>query len=878
MAGRWNKLWSRITKLWKRKQLDRDLEDELAFHLAKREQQNRDAGMDAQEARYAARRQLGNTTSLKERSCEVWTFPSLESCWQDLLFAARMMRRNRSFAAVVVLTLTIGIGANIAVFSVADAALLQPFPYPQSDRLVVLHHRDQRTGITKQFIAIGDYVDLVQRQSACEELVGYFDVQVTVYDEGEPFRALGISAAPGLLELLGVRPHLGRTLRAEDSRKDAAPVMLLGYDFWQDHFGADPSIVGRGVKIDRVRRQVVGIAPQGFHFPPDARMDVILPMTVPLVAPADRKSDWTFAVARLKPNTSFGQAAASFAGVSRQLEQEYPSSNQASEYFPVPLREAVVGNTKPALLLLLAAVGFILLIACANIANLLLARSLARQREMAVRAALGAGRARLALQLLTESLALTFVACCSGILMAHWGVRAIVALIPKSVGSPGLTNVHLDARVLAFAVGVSATTAVALGLACADTLRMGNLSATLASSRRTTRSTAARRAASALVVAEMALVIVLLIGAGLILRTFSRLVSVDPGFRSDRVMTMSISLPADRYRDTGAQQAFYLRAFAALKGLPSVEEVGAAVVVPLTGNNWTAPFEKPESLFPASRRPPEVGWQLASGGYFKALRLPLLAGRLFDAGDAHGKPVAIISEAIQERYFPNETAVGHQVKVGDQKFEIVGVVGNIRRSGLRDEPREDMYFAFESDPHTTTTLFVRAASDPLRALPFLQSALRSIEPNVSLFEVRTMEEIANDSIQVTRLTLWMLSVFALTALALAAVGIYAVMSYSVTQRTQEIGTRVALGATKSDILRLVIRQGMGMAALGTAIGLGTGLIAVRSLRSMLYEVTVSDPLTLVLAAVVVLATALIACYLPARRAMRVDPTVALRYE
>ena len=878
MSGRWNGLWSRISKLGKRKQLDRDLDDELTFHLAMRESKNRERGIDAAEARYAARRQLGNVTSLKERNREMWTFPWLESCWQDLRFAARMMRRSRSFAVVVVLTLTIGIGANIAVFSVADAALLRPLPYSQSDRLVVLHHRDQRTGITKQFIGIGDYLDLVQRQSACEVLVGYFDAQVTVYDEGEPFRALGISAAPGLLELLGVRPLVGRTLQAEDSRKDAAPVMLLGYDFWQDHFGADPSIVGRGVKIDQVRRQVVGIAPQGFRFPPDSRTDVILPMTVPLVAPARRQSEWTFAVARLKANTSLAQAAANFAAISRQLEQQYPSSNQGSEYFPVPLREAVVGNTKPALLLLLAAVGFVLLIACANIANLLLARSLARQREMAVRVALGAGRARLALQLLTESLALTFVACCTGLLMAHWGVQALLALIPKSIGSPGLTNVHLDTRVLAFAIGVSAATAVALGLTCALTLRMGNLSATLASSRRTTAGTPARRAASALVVAEMALVVVLLIGAGLLLRTFSRLVSVDPGFRSDRVITTSISLPADRYRETGAQQAFYQRAFAALKGLPSVEEVGAAVVVPLTGNNWTAPFEKPESPVPAGERPPEVGWQLASGGYFRALQLPLLAGRLFGAGDAHGKPVTIISEAIQKRYFPNESAVGHQVKVWDQKFEIVGVVGNIRRAGLRDEPRADMYFSFESDPRTLITLFVRTGSDPLRTLPFLQSTLRSIEPNVSVFEMRTMEGITSDSIQVTRLTFWLLSVFALTALVLAAVGIYAVMSYSVTQRTQEIGTRVALGATKTDILRVVIRQGMGMAALGTAIGLGTGLIAVRSLQSMLYEVTVSDPLTLVLAAVAVLVTALIACYVPARRAMRVDPMVALRYE
>lgn len=876
---RWNyKLPLRLRSLFRKKEAELDLSEELQFHLQNQIDEYVAQGMDPQEARYAAFGSLGGIEKAKEECRDARRVDIIDNFLQDARFGLRMLRRSPSFVAVATLTLMLGIGANTAVFAVTNAVLLRPFPYPQSDRLVLVHHRDQRTGITKQFIAIGDYVDLTQRQSACAAIVGYFDAQATVYEEGELFPALGISAAPGLMELLGARPLLGRALQAEDSRKDAPPVILLGYDFWKEHFGGDSNIVGRGVQIDGVRRQVVGIAPQGFHFPPDARTDVILPMTVPLVAPARRQSGWTFAVGRLKPDASLAQATADFAALSRQLERQYPSSNQGSEYFLVPLHEAVVGNTKPALLLLLGAVGLVLLIASANIANLLLVRSLARQREMAVRMAVGAGRARLAAQLLTESLALTFIACCAGILTAHWGVRALVALIPKSIASPGLMDVHLDFRVLTFAVGISLAMAIALGLTCALTLRTVNLSATLASSGRTTAGTPARRAASTLIVAEVALVVVLLLGAGLILRTFSRLVSVDPGFRSDHVITMAIGIPADRYHDTAANQAFYRRAFAALKGLPGVTEAGAAAVVPLTGNNWTAPFERPEKPIPPGERPPEVGWQLASEGYFRALRLPLLAGRLFDDREWHGKPVVIVSEALQERYFPNESAVGHQVRVWGQKYEIVGVVGNIRRAGLRDDPRADMYFALEDDPHTLITLFVRTASDPFPAVPFLQSALRSIEPNVSLFETRTMEEIRDDSIQVTRLTLWLLCVFGVTALVLAAIGIYGVMAYNVTQRTHEIGTRVALGATNSAILWLVIRQGMGMGALGIALGLGSGLIAVRSLRSMLYEVTASDPLTVVLAVVVVFATAVLASYLPARRAARVDPLVALRFE
>jgi putative ABC transport system permease protein len=389
-------------------------------------------------------------------------------------------------------------------------------------------------------------------------------------------------------------------------------------------------------------------------------------------------------------------------------------------------------------------------------------------------------------------------------------------------------------------------------------------------------STVARRATSGLVVVEVALAIVLLIGAGLILRSFAGLLAVDPGFRSDHVMTMGIAIPADRYRDVAAREAFYRRTFDELRSLPGVEAVGAAVVIPLTGNNWTVPFERPEQPVPAGERPPEVGWQVASGGYFTTLRIPLIAGRLFDERDRpNGKSVVIVSEAVQKRFFPNESAVGHLIKGGDGQMEIVGVVGDIRRAGLRDEPRADMYFPQESSPGTAITLFVRTASDPARSLASLQRAVRTIEPNTVFVDPQTLADVASESMRVTKLVLWLLGIFAATALVLAAIGIYGVMSYVVRQRTHEIGTRIALGATRHNILWLVMREGVGIAAMGTIAGLLIGLAAARSLGSILYGISASDPVTLGFAAVVLFATTMAACYLPARRAASVDPARTL---
>ncbi|HVT40761.1 MAG TPA: ABC transporter permease [Gemmatimonadaceae bacterium] len=791
--------------------------------------------------------------------------------------ALRRLLREPAFTCAAGLTLALGVGANVAVFAVVEAVLLRPLPYADADRLVILNHRDQGTGRTKEFIAIGDYVDIAERQTIFDGFAGYGSFPVTVFGAEEPYRVAALQAAPGLLEMLKARPVVGRSLTPDDSRVGAGAVMMLGYELWKTRFGSDTSIVGRSVTVDTQPRLVVGIGPRGFRFPPTAVADVILPMTVPAQAPAERKSNWTFAVARLKSQGTAQDASRQLAVISHQMETEHPRSNQGSTYFVVPLRDALVGDTKPALVLLLSAVGVVLLIACANVANLLLARSMGRRREMAVRMALGAGRARLAGQLLTESLVLALVSSLAGVLVAQWGARALVGLIPKSVTIPGLMDVRINGTVLGFALGITVLATLAFSLVAALTVRSESAGAALVTGSRATMSVMARRATSGLVVAEIALATVLLVGAGLILRSFAGLLSVDPGFRYDHVLTLNIAVPADRYRDAGARDAFYARAFDALRAVPDVKDVGAAAVVPLTGNNWTVGFERPERPVQPGEHPPEVGWQVASGGYFKALQIPLVAGRLFDDRDRPGGgKVVIISEAIQKRFFPEGSAVGRQYKLGEQLMEIVGVVGDIRRTGLRDDPRADLYFPFESAAPTGTNLFVHTSSDPAHVLASVQGALRTVEPRTIFLETpRTLAEIASESVRVTQLVLWLLGIFAATALVLAAVGIYGVMSYVVRQRTREIGTRIALGATRHDILWLVMRQGAMIAALGTVGGIVAGLAAVRWLRSLLYGTSSWDPVTLGVAAAVLAATTLVACLVPARRAAAVDPARTL---
>ena len=797
----------------------------------------------------------------------------------DLRHAFRLLYRDPGFTLTAVLTLTLGVGANVTVFAVVDAVLLRPLPYPDADKLVILEHRDRRTGIKKEFIAMGDYVDLQTRQTVFESFGAYGRSRTVVHGSEEPQDAASLGVTVDVLAALRFVPHAGRALNKDDAREGTAPVVMLGFDFWQTRFSGDPTIVGRSLKIGGstpLMRQVVGIAPQGFSFPPGSKTDVIFPMTMPAQPPANRKNGWTFAAGRLEPGVTHEQAEAQLAALSQQMEQEHPTQNQGSEYHAVPLRDAMVGESKSALLLMLSGVGLVLLIACANVANLLAARSLGRRQEMALRAALGAGKRQIAMQLFAESIALATVAGGCAVLFAYWATPALVSLVPASLNVAALDTVRVDGRVLAFAVGISLATTVVFSVFSALGMRRDNTAGAIVSPGRVTTGTAVRRTTSAIVGAEIALAIVLLASAGLVLRSFSNLLSVDPGFTSDRILTLEVGASSDRYKEVGARVALQQRMFEAIRALSGVEEVGSAAVTPLTGNNWTVPFERADRPVPPGQRPPDVGWQAASGGYFRALRIPLRAGRYFSPADGPSSaPVVIVSEAIDQQFFPGENPIGRKVRLGKTDAEIVGVVGNIRRAALTDAPRADMYFPQEQQPPIGTTLFIRTSGDPTAIVPALRSALRGVEPNMVMWEIQSMDEVLRESVQMTRLTLWLLGIFAATALALAAVGIYGVMSYMVRGRTREIGTRMALGATPGGILWLVLRHGARIAGIGTIVGLAISFGAGRALRSQLFNTSPADPWILLTASGLLLFTALAACYLPARRATRVDPVRTL---
>jgi putative ABC transport system permease protein len=865
----------RLRSLFRRRRVERELDDELAYHMEREIESSVQTGMDLDEARYRALRKMNGLEIRKEECRDMRRINVIDNLVRDLRYGLRNLRRNPGFTAAVLLTLALGVGVNVAVFAIVEAVLLRPLPYAESGRLVVLNHRDRQTGFTKQFIAIGDYVDILARESTFEAAGGYGNFHGTLFGEGDPLRIAGLSATPGALDALRVKPILGRGFRREDTEPGAAPVIILGYDLWQNHFGGDPHIVGRGVKIDQQERQIVGIAPKGFQFPPKATTELIIPLTVPRETPAERKGDWTFVVARLKGTYSLQDARANLATISHQLENEFPRSNEGSEYYPVPLRDFLVGNTKPALILLFAAVAVVLLIACLNVANLMLARSLARGPEMTLRMALGAGSRRLTAQLLTESFTLAAAAGVIGIVVAGWGAHGLVRLVPKSVSVSGLENVGINSVVLMFALLITIVTALGFGIVSALTLRNGNAAAVLGTAR-VTSDRAARGTTSLLVIAEIALAIVLMSGAGLILRSFDRLLSVDPGFRTEGVRTMDLTLPSERYKAIDAREAFYRRAFQELQRIRGVQEAGVAVVVPLTGNHWTTSLDRADRPKAAGEHPPEVGWQTASAGYFKALQIPLLAGRLFNSSDtSRSKPVVIISKAIQDRYFPGENPIGRELRLGNPNSEIIGVVGNIRRASLREEPHEDLYIPFEQRSDAQITLFVRTTAGIGPSDASLQSSLRSIEPDIVFDHTQTLDQVLNESVGETQLALWLLGIFAATGLTLSGVGVYGVVSYATRLRTREIGTRVAMGATRRDVVWLVMRQGAIISVIGIGIGLVAGQLALRSLMTMMYDVSTSDPVTLAIASGVLFISMMTACYLPARRASSIDPVRAL---
>jgi len=818
----------------------------------------------------------------------------MASLWQDLRYSLRILVKSPGFTVSVIIALALGIGANTAIFSVVNAVLLRALPYENAERLLVIYGGGAQDAVIDAPFSYPDFVDYKNGARTLEHVAAYSKSGTFISAGGdEPERVWGAEVSAELFPLLGVQPALGRFFTVEEDQPGGPSVVVLSHGLWQRRFGSDPRIVGREIKMGLAGRSytVVGVAPPGFEFPISAEgADYYRPFTVitarndPSVI-SNRGTRFMPVVASLKSGVALGQAAAELDTITNRLAVQYPDVNAGRRIRLISMHEDLVGNIRPALLVLLGAVGFVLLIACANVANLSLVRASARGKEIAVRTALGASRWRLMQQLLTESLLLAFVSGALGLLLATWGVDLLKALAPGDI--PRLSEVGLDSRVLIFTLGISALTGVVFGLAPAWQASQFDLSISLKEGGRGSTEGARRnRTRSLLIVTEVALSLLLLVGAGLLLKSFVRLLNADPGYTAARVLTMLVPLPNTNYSSPEQQHAFFRQALERTRALSGVEAAAAVNVLPL-GNRETRttfnidgrPPAAPETQV-AARNP------IITSDYFRAMNIPVRRGRAFtDRDAAAAPPVAVINEAFARRYFPNDEPLGQRLITDDENNnplpprEIVGVVGNVRLGGLDEEVIPEFYVPFFQSSDGQMNLVVRSStSDPSVLASAVRGVIKEIDKSLAIWETRTMDERVAQSVAPRRFNALLLGCFAFVALVLATIGIYGVMAYSVTQRTHEIGIRMALGARSGDVLRLIVGRGMSLALIGVACGLVAAVAMTRVMRSLLYEVSTTDPLIFAGVAALLTLVALAACYVPARRAAKVDPMVALRYE
>jgi putative ABC transport system permease protein len=796
-----------------------------------------------------------------------------------------MLVKNPGFSLIAVLALTLGIGADSAIFSVVNAVLLRPLPYFESERLVVLRERSpQLEGMS---VAYPNFVDWREQNSTFENIGVYRRQSYNLTGSGEPERLVGAQVSADVFAAVRVNAARGRVFSNDEDKPGAAPVVVLSHGLWQRRFGGDPGILDQSLTLDGRSFTVIGVMPSDFQFPFRA---------TELWTSAGQASEnpgWQnrgnhpglTGIARLKPGVTLEQAREDMEGVAANLERQYPDANTRSRVTIIPALENAVRSSsageriRPALLVLLAAVGFVLLIACANVANLLLARATTRQKEIAIRTALGASRRRIVRQLLTESILLSVAGGALGLLLARWGVKLIVAISPNSI--PRSREINLDGRVLAFTVCVSVLTGIIFGLVPALQSSKPDLNETLKDAGR--GSTGSRHLfRSGLVVSEVALTFVLLIGAGLMLRSFYRLQQVDPGFSYGHLLTFSVSLPPKKYPEDQQKINFYEQLAERIRALPGVQTVGVSSGLPLGNNGWQTSFRVEDQPEPEPGQTPLTDACITTPDYFQAMGIALLKGRNFSEQDVKGGPrVTLIDEEFARRYWPGQEAVGKNIRSSrnDPPITVVGVVRRVKMDGLNeDSSRVQSYYPFRQLPNGGMTVVVRTANDPMGIVSGVREQVLALDPDQPVYDLNTMEQIRADSIAPDRLNLMLLASFAVVAVILAGVGIYGVMAYSVTQRTHEIGIRMALGARQSDVLGMVIRQGMKLAVIGLAIGLGGAWLATRAMSSLLFGVSATDSVTFIAISVLLTGVALGACFVPARRATKVDPMVALRYE
>ena len=801
----------------------------------------------------------------------------IEQLIKDLRYGLRMLRRKPGFTGVAVLTLALGIGANTAIFSVVNAVLLRPLPYPDPERLVSIYESLPQGGTGS--VSAPNFLDWRAQSDVFTGIAAYQYGDFNLQEEQQPVRAVGAQVSANFFEVLGAAPQAGRAFAEGEDRAGSDRVVVLSDKLWRRNYGADPGVVGRDILLGGEKYAVVGVMPPQVQFPA-ASVELWVPLAFSDGQLANRGSHAFLTFGRLKPGVSFDQAQAQMSTIGRILEQQYPAQQEGRGVTLVRVEEEAVQGIRPALLILLGAVGFVLLIACTNVANLLLARAASRRKEVAIRSALGAGRWRLVRQFLTESVLLSLLGGIAGLLVAHWTLKGLATLAAGYLSRPG--EVGLDWRVLAFTAALSLLTGVFAGLAPALHVSRADVQETLKESGNAGSSGRGTWMRSALAVAEVASALVLLVGAGLLVKSFMRLQQVETGLRPEGVLTMRISLPASRYDTRQKTAVFYREVLGRVEALPGVEAAGVINLLPLQrfGNNGEIQVEGREPLPPG--QVPLTEYRRASAGYFKALGIPLLAGRLFEPADEADNTLSVVvSRELVRTFFPDGDALGKRINPGGGAWwTIVGIVGDVKQSGLTRPSRPELFFPYVVSRAEGMTLVVRSSSgsDPSEMAHAVRREVQAVDPNQPVYNVLTMEEVINLSISSRKLNMTLLAIFAGLATVLSVVGIYSVMSYLVTQHTREIGIRVALGARPANILRLVLGQGLTLTLVGVAVGVLAALGLTRLMSSLLYGVEGTDPATYVLVSLLLTFVALVACYVPARRAMKVDPLVALRYE
>jgi putative ABC transport system permease protein len=801
----------------------------------------------------------------------------METLLRDVRYGVRSLSKRPGFTAMALVALALGIGANTAIFSLVNAVLLRPLPFAEPDRLVWMWG-NIRGGGNRASVSPLDFLDYRNQNTTFEEFAASFSVPLALNltGSGEPERLTSSGVTGNYFQALGVKPILGRTFQRENEKTGNDQVTVLSYKLWQNRFGGDPNIINKTITLDGKSCQVLGVMPADFTFPQNSELWV--PMNFD-AAPGmkQRKAHFLRPIGRLKPTITLAQAQADTDAVAHHLEEQNPD-DKGWNLRLVSLREQLVGRTRPTLFILFGAVSFVLLIACANVANLLLVRAAGRQKEIALRTALGASRFRILRQMITESVLLALVGGALGVLLAFWGIESLVTLSGGSI--PATARVGIDATVLGFTLLISVFTGVLFGLAPALRTMKLNLSDSLKEGGRSGGEGARRnRTRSALVVLESAVAVVLLIGAGLLVRSLIRLQHVSPGFDSKNVLTMRLDLPERKYGQPNQAGRFFEQLESRIGGLPGVENVGFITELPLSGQ----PNDMPYTVEGRATASPDEGFdddfRRVNRQYFSALHIPLLRGRNFTEQEVQqSAQVVIISELLARQVFPNEEPLGKRLVMsfGNRPFEIIGIVGDIRHGALEFEPNPAMYMPTYDEQ--SINIVIRTKGDPSNLAAAVRAEVRALDPDQPVAAVKPMAAWVEESTAAHRYRTTLLGVFALVALLLAATGIYGVMSYSVAQRTHEIGVRMALGAKRLDVLRLVVRQGMTLVIGGVVVGLLAALALTRVMSSLLFDVTAKDPLTFVIVAGLLTAVAFLACYVPARRATKVDPLVALRYE